>query len=174
MKKIFAMLAITAIGFGANAQTGKGTWLVGGSAGFNSEKSAAAGSSSVSILNISPNAGYFFMDNLAAGLSVSLISASGSGSTATQFNAGPMVRYYFTEIGSNAKLFAHANFGFGSTSYTGASSVSSTNWGIKAGPAFFLTKNVALEATLGYGSSKVKDADAVNSFGVNFGFQVHL
>lgn len=49
------------------------------------------------------------------------------------------------------------------------------NWGIKAGPAFFLNPSIALEATVGYGSFKYSDADdATNTFGVNVGFQIHL
>lgn len=88
-----------------------------------------------------------------------------------------MVRYYFTDLGKNAKLFGHAAIGFGSTkpAGSGSASVSSTEWGIKAGPAFFLSKNIALEATLGYSSFKWSGAtDATSTFGVNFGFQIHL
>jgi Outer membrane protein beta-barrel domain len=173
MKKVLLIAVAAMISATSFSQTSKGTWMVGGSAGFNSYKTSGA-SNSTSMLTIAPSAGYFIDNNLALGAGVAFVSLSSSGSTASTFNVGPMARYYFTEMGKNAKLFAHANFGFGSTSATGSSSVSSTSWGIKAGPAFFLNKNVALEATVGYGSSKVKDMDAENNFGVNFGFQIHL
>lgn len=170
MKKILTIAIATLVAGTSFAQTSKGNWLVGGSAGFNSSKSGSA--DAVSTLNISPNAGYFFGNNFAAGLSVSLESESKHHSS---FNFGPMVRYYFAEMGKNAKLFAHANVGFGSYKPEGGTSTSSTAWGIKAGPAFFLTKNVALETTVGYSSMKWKDAaDATTNFGVNVGFQIHL
>jgi len=170
MKKILSIAIATLVAGTSFAQTSKGNWMVGGSAGFNSEKTGSA--ASVSTVNISPSAGYFIDKNLAVGASVSLMSVSKSYSS---FNFGPMVRYYFSDMGKNAKLFAHAGIGFGSMKPEGGVSMSSTEWGVKAGPAFFLTKNVALEATLGYSSMKWKDApDATTNFGVNFGFQIHL
>ncbi len=172
MKKILSIAIATLVAGTSFAQTSKGNWMVGGSAGFNSEKTGSGPSSST--IELAPNAGYFVSNNIAVGASVDLMSVSNSGGSS--FNFGPMVRYYFVEMGKNAKLFANANIGFGSVKPAGAtSSTSSTAWGIKAGPAFFLTKNVALEATLGYSSMKWKDApDATTNFGVNFGFQIHL
>jgi opacity protein-like surface antigen len=170
MKRIFTIAIATLIAATSFSQTSKGTWLLGGSAGFNSQKAGSA--ASVSTIEISPNAGYFISNNLAVGASVMFESES---KHHTAFNFGPMVRYYFAEMGKKAKLFAHAGIGFGSTKPEGGSSVSSTTWGVKAGPAFFLSKNIALETTVGYSSLKVKDvADATSNFGVNVGFQIHL
>ena len=170
MKKIFTIAIASLVAATSFAQTSKGNWMVGGSAGFNSSKTGSA--DAVSTLNISPSAGYFFGKNFAAGLSVDFQSVSKNYSS---FAVGPMARYYFADAGKSAKLFAEANIGFGSYKPEGGSSISSTEWGIKAGPAFFLNKNVALEATVGYSSLKWKDAaDATSKFGVNFGFQIHL
>lgn len=172
MKKVIFTLVIAAVGFTANAQTAQGNWLMGGNASFTSGKSSADGAKSNTTINISPDAGYFVADDLAIGAMVSFQSATGGYSA---FSAAPFVRYYFLPIGDNAKLFGQGSFGFGSSKFDDDDeSVSSTNWSIAAGPAFFLNQNVALETTLFYGSSKQKDVPAYNTFGLNIGFQIHL
>ena len=171
MKKALLTLVIAAASFAANAQTGQGNWLIGGGAGFSSGKSSGA-SSSTSYFYLAPNAGYFVADDIAVGAEVSFASQTGGYSS---FSAAPFVRYYFLPLGDAAKLLAHGSFGFGSSkSGDSAQSVSSTNWKIAAGPAFFLNQHVALETLLYYGSEKMKDFPAFNSFGVSIGFQIHL
>lgn len=154
------------------AQTQKGSWLLGGSASFNSFKQ---GDSKATFLDFSPNAGYFVIDDLAIGLNLSFQSIKPDGEdAATLFSAGPFVRYYFVNLGEKTKLFGHANFGFGSED-DGFDKAEFTQWGIKAGPAIFLSPSVALEIAVGYGSQKYKDFDdALNNFGLSVGFQVHL
>jgi hypothetical protein len=164
-------LVIATASFAANAQTAQGNWLIGGGAGFSSGKSSGA-SSSTSTFFIAPNAGYFVADDIAVGAEVSFVSLTGGYSS---FSAAPFVRYYFLPLGDAAKLLAQGSFGFGSSKGgDGASSVSSTNWKIEAGPAFFLNQHVALETLLYYGSEKEKDFPAFNSFGVSVGFQIHI
>lgn len=164
-------MLIAAASFAANAQTGQGNWLIGGGAGFSSGKSSGASSSSSNFF-LAPDAGYFVADDLAVGAQVSFYSQTGGYSS---FSAAPFVRYYFLPLGDAAKLLAQGSFGFGSSkSGDGAQSVSSTNWKIAAGPAFFLNQHVALETLLYYGSEKEKDFPAFNSFGVSIGFQIHL
>lgn len=179
MKKLFLIVSLTAISITGFSQTSKGTWLAGGTAGFTSAKK---GTYKMSSIDFSPNAGYFVINNLALGLNVQIGSTTTnlgvSGSTDIKSSStyiGPNVRYYFTSLGKNAKLFGNGTFVFGSEKAGSASSVSSTGWGLSAGPAFFLNKNVALEVAVGYSSAKVKDAtDATNTFGLRAGFQIHL
>lgn len=172
MKKLFILAVLVTASTLGFSQTSKSTWLLGGSAGFNFSKMGDAKSSEI---NLSPRIGYFFMDNLAVGAQVGFNSDKPSGGDAdTYFGAGPFVRYYFTDMGKNAKLFGHAEFGFGSFKSGGGPSVNATNWGIYAGPAFFLNPSIALEATVGYGQNKSKGFDATGTFGVNFGFQIHF
>ncbi|HCF64180.1 MAG TPA: hypothetical protein DEU93_08520 [Chitinophagaceae bacterium] len=172
MKKTIILMALVMITGASFAQTAKSTWLLGGSAGFNSSKQ---GDFKWTQFNLSPNAGYFFMNNLAAGLSLDFSSYKEENTDAqTMFSVGPFIRYYFVDLGPKAKLFGHGNIGFGSAKF-GGNSEGFMNWGIKAGPAFFLNPSIALEATVGYGSFKYSDADdATNTFGVNVGFQIHL
>lgn len=176
MKKLILSLAIVTIAtLTATAQTGKGTWLIGGDAGFTSSKYSGASGSATTVY-INPDAGYFFADDLAAGAGVNFSSYSpgGGGSSSTNFTFAPFVRYYFLPLGDNAKLFANGMFGFGSTSNGNGGSVSSTEWGLSAGPAFFLNEHTALEATLFYNSLKYSGSDAYNTFGVAVGFQIHI
>lgn len=172
MKKVIFTIVIAATAFAANAQTGKGNWLIGGSASFSSSKDGGEGAESVSNFVIAPDAGYFVADDLAVGAMIQFQSATGGYSN---FAAAPFVRYYFLPIGDNAKLFGQGSFGFGSTKLSSDDeSVSSTAWELRAGPAFFLNPNVALETTLSYGQTKLKDVPASKAFGVNVGFQIHL
>ncbi len=171
MKKLFIIAVLVTVSSLGYSQVSKSTWLLGGSAGF----SATTGDYKSTSININPNIGYFVMDKLAVGARIGFdyykpkdVDAS------TEFSAGPFVRYYFVDLGSKAKLFGHAQFGFGSTKEGGGESVSSTNWGIYAGPAFFLNPSIALEATLGYGASKSKGTPSQGAFGLNIGFQIHF
>lgn len=153
------------------AQTGKDTWLLGGNAGFSSQKQG----STTTYLNFSPNAGYFVINDLAIGGLLSYTSIKPEGYDAiSSFSFSPFVRYYFLPLGSGAKLFGNGSFGFGSAKQSGTSE-SFTTWSLSAGPAIFLNQNTALEIALSYGSMKYKnDPDAINTFGINIGFQVHL
>lgn len=175
MKKIISLFTAVLLISATNAQTSKGTWLAGGSLGFTSQSSSGNTASS---LTIAPSAGYFVSDNTAMGFTFALNSNSGGGTTTTIFAAGPFVRYYFAEIGKKAKLMAQAEFATGTSKQTtsGGSSFSSssTAWGISAGPAFFLNKNVALETTIRYGSLKPENSNSINNFSVGVGFQIHL
>lgn len=164
------MSVVATAAMGANAQTEKGTLMLGGSAGFSSTK--VKGMDASTSVEISPTIGYFVGENIAVGAGVSVQSVKDVNTT---FGIGPFVRYYFLPIGTNAKLFGHANFGFMSSKDKGASeSDNATTWGIAAGPAFFLNPSIALEATLGFQSLKFKDVDAINSFGLSVGFQIHF
>lgn len=174
MKKSFQALAMLCILVPAisQAQTSKGSWLIGGGITFSSSKT---GDFDQTDFSITPGAGYFFANNFAAGAGIGFASSKEEGEDATTlFSFNPFLRYYFVDIGSKAKLFANGTFGFGSAKILGDSEPF-TNWEISAGPAFFLNKNVALEMALAYGSLKFKDADdATNSFGAKVGFQIHL
>lgn len=176
MKKGLLVAAVLFAALGSKAQINKGQYLVGGAAGFNHDK---AGEAKTTTIFISPNAGYFVADKLAVGLDASFTSAKEKvgdvdGDKLSTFNVGPFVRYYFLPTAQKVNVFAHGAFRFGSTKVGDADGVSSTDWTIKAGPAFFLSPSVALETAVYYGSLKYKDVDATNSFGLSVGFQIHL
>jgi len=174
MKKLFlTIIAVLSLSALTQAQTSKGYYLIGGGAGFSSSKQGDA--DATTDISFSPNVGYFVKDNLAFGGRLGLGSSkTGDAKATTDLSFSPFARYYFVSIGPKAKLMADASFGFGSRKQGDADAVSSTNWAIAAGPALFLNNHTALEFTLSYGSVKVKDVDARNTFGVNVGLQIHF
>lgn len=173
MKKVlFAALTMIAVQ-SVSAQINKGQWLVGGSAGFESQKHGDAKATSITF---SPNAGYFFADKFAGGLRVDLQSVKPKGSDATtSFAVAPFLRYYFLPAAEKLNILADASYGFGSVK-SGGSSESANMFAISAGPAVFLSPNTALEFALQYRSwgGDAYGDDRLNSFGVNIGFQIHL
>jgi hypothetical protein len=173
MKKVFLGALLIALSTMTQAQTEKGTWLLGGSAGFSSTSTGDAKSTTVAL---SPSLGYFLADNWSVGASALVSSVKPDGGDATTTLAiGPAVRYYFTSLGSKTKLFANGSFAVGSSKTGSGDPIDVTAWALSAGPAIFLNKSVALELAVGYSSAKVKDAaDATNTLGVSVGLQIHF
>ena len=176
MKKVFFATVLTVSVIAASAQINQGQWLVGGTANFTSSKQ---GDAKWSDLTFSPDAGYFFINNLAGGLRVNITNHKPDGGDATTFLAvAPFVRYYFLPAAQKVNILADAQYGFGSGK-EGGTSASINMYQISAGPAVFLTPNTALEFTLFYSSTGGKfytdgGLDRMNAFGVNIGFQIHL
>ncbi|WEK34914.1 MAG: outer membrane beta-barrel protein [Candidatus Pseudobacter hemicellulosilyticus] len=175
MKKVLFAAFLTVCATGAFAQINKGQWLVGGTVGFNSQKFGDGDENKVSMLNISPNGGYFFMDKLAAGLRLDFTSTKvkSEDDAYSDFAVAPFVRYYFLPTTEKVNLFLDGSYGFGSAGQEDKTNQS--YFAFVAGPAVFLSPSVALELGIGYKSYKYKDIDdRDNRFGVNVGFQVHL
>jgi hypothetical protein len=180
MKKtcLIALAIFTA--YSVCAQTTKGNWLVGGQAGFSSAKEKGSNVTN-SIIEFLPDAGYFFANNFAAGASLGYTGlstkANGNKSTSSVVEFGPFIRYYITGD-DKLKLFAQGHAAWGSIDFGGGGGKTSTSsYGFKAGPAIFLNRNVALEITAGYKSSRYKEGGQKSTRGdinMGIGFQVHL
>jgi hypothetical protein len=200
MKKTIALSLMALTVFYAKGQTSKNSWLVGGTIGFSSssEKDGDLSATTKSTsFQLSPGGGYFFFDNLAAGIDLNLNltndpapSTGGFSTTATEFTAGPLVRYYFN-VAPNVKLFLHGEATWGSykikyTSGPGTTVESPPSMPIntylgKAGVAFFLNQKVALEFTAGYESLIEKQESlgettkyTTGIIEIGLGFQVYL
>jgi hypothetical protein len=154
MKKFIVIVLFLAALNRVNAQTEKGTYLLGGSAAFTN----ASGNS---VFQLSPNVGYFVADNLAFGVNATLVS--GSGNTATAI--GPFGRYYFGGT-ENGKFFGQLGVNFG----TASGSSSKFGAGLAAGYALFLNRSVALQFSAEY--DKAGSNDGIFTLGA--GFQIHL
>ncbi|MBO6212720.1 hypothetical protein SAMN05421738_110108 [Algoriella xinjiangensis] len=188
MKKIIlAIIAIpfSMIAFGQDVTTPQtsanvgstpikeGNWLVGGSIGslgysFEGENFN---------INLSPQAGYFISDGFAVGLTTGFgLQTVKDHDNIYQYKLMPFARYYFPEGASSTGRF----FGQGEVGITGAKSggVSDTSFGfgVNAGYAHFITRNVALEGMLGYNYSKsnLANAEAQNGLGLAVGLQIYL
>jgi hypothetical protein len=196
MKKIITVLAFALICSGAFAQFNQGRYLVGGSLGFSTTTSKSKTDNSTNTQShstsffLSPNVGYFVIDNLAvgAGLGLSVGTSKGDGNntsknTSTSVTLSPFVRYYLDQ-----GIFFQGQVGFGSSSNkykeTGSNTTITTkngvfNWALAAGYAYFLNDFVAVEPMVGFRSqsSKNKDLDvkSINSgIFLNVGLQVYL
>jgi hypothetical protein len=177
MKKIFIAASLLLSSHLMFAQVNKGQWLVGGNANFQSGKFGDSDASKYTSFTFSPNAGYFFINNLAGGLRVSLETTKfkSDENANSSFLFSPFVRYYFLPAANKVNVFGDASYGFGSMK--DGESESFNQFAISAGPAVFLSPNTALEFTLQYasaGGDAYGGDDRLNKFGVNVGFQVHL
>jgi hypothetical protein len=179
MKKLVFFLAVIIISSATFAQgnINKGNIMVGGTLGFDSKK-YSDGDESLTTINLSPNVGYFFMNQLAGGLRFNFISAkySEEDDATSQFEVAPFVRYYFLPSSKKTNFFLDGSYGFGSFS-EGGESASYNSFSFMGGPAIFLTPAVALEFGIGYTSMGGEESfgdSRLNTFAIKVGFQIHL
>lgn len=190
MKK--SIVTIIAIMFTATAFaqfTNQGTFLLGGSSNlglsFLSDKSKLGDGdfqdgSKLTSFSLSPQAGYFFINNLAAGLSINFNSSKSKAdnfeATSSFILAGPFARYYMD------KFYLEGTVGLGSsksesTFSEGESKNSLTGWSLGAGYAVMLSDAVALEPQIYYSSLSRKDDEFVNreaGLSINLSLFVYL
>lgn len=151
----------------------KGNWIVGGaigSTGYSFEEESFN-------INLSPRAGYFITDGIAIGLELGAgLQTVKDGDNIWNYKVMPFARYYFPEGASDTGRF----FGQGSIGISGAEvageSDTSFAFAINAGYSHFVSRNVALEAIVGYNYSKSNQANASaqNGLGLALGFQIFL
>jgi len=179
MKKLFLMACMIAtLSTAGWAQFSKrGNILIGGSSnlgiGSDTEKSKSGSTTTTdgktTSFSLLPSAGYFFMDNLAAGAGMNLSTSTykpdgGNGKyNSSSISLSPFVRYYFD------KIYAQGAFEFGSqktklingsTTQTNKDGIS--GWSLLGGYALLLNETVTLEPQVGYQSIGYKDKDSEN------------
>ena len=199
------------------AQTSAGTMLLGLSSGINISGEFSSGSNLLSLgfsstkyksnasgytepdpdkatnLNLMPKFGIFVIDNLAAGLDVTMAysqtkeGGSSNKYTLTLLMAGPFVRYYLPA--KKVLPFAEVNAIFGTAKYKdeyeGGSSTNKSglhSFGGGLGVAAPLGEKVTLDFMVGYNSLSIKskednpddDRMIMGTFGIKVGFLVFL
>jgi outer membrane protein len=199
MKKILLTFAICAFGI-VNAQTEKGSWVIGGSTtiGFNnvSTKYKVEGQSSdgakVSTFTFTPSVGYFVIDKLSVGLDLGYTTIT------TKYNEGnynykeslstfsilPTATYYFK---SDSKIMPYlgAGVGYGSTTSKEDNEenykVDGLSWKAKGGIAYLITEKVAVDLGVSFNQFSNKESNYgydiktnVNTFGVAAGLSIFL
>lgn len=211
---VFCFLAFPVL----NAQTNKGRILVGISSsvdlnnwgsdllglGFSSTKYVSttgivSEAYKTSFLNLIPKVGYFVIDNLAAGLDLTVSTYAtkyndNTKSTSTLLCIGPFVRYYVPVPLDKFKPFAELNTGIGINNYKETRIPASNTteqksgvflFGLWAGMAMPLGDRVTFDGMLGYnhvtygtkvtsetGGTSGKEKRKVGTFGVKLGFVV--
>lgn len=168
------------------SQTYKNQWLVGGSGSFTRQTSTHTYSDryKYTFINVSPDAGYFVITNLAVGARLGLDYTSGHNTfndapdnkyRSTTYSAAPFVRYYFLKANHRINILADATYKwYWYTSKNMYASGKSKNKGyaFAAGAAWFISPHAALELTAGYGHTD--DFNSNTDFSLNIGFHQHL
>jgi hypothetical protein len=197
MKKLFTAFAFVLIASGAFAQFNQGRYLVGGSLGFsavthksdNGTTTTTTGKSTS--FSLSPDVGYFVIDNLAVGASLSLATSSyksdGSSdkSNSSSVTIAPFVRYYldpgifFQGFVGGGSATNKDTYSTGQTTITTTTKTGILTWGLGAGYAYFLNDYVAIEPLVQYSSYARKNKDNDNrsingGISLNVGFQIYL
>jgi len=187
LKVITTLLIVMICTGNLMAQFNKGRMLVGGTASFSSltTKDAAYSSDITNdMFTLTPQAGYFIVDNLAVGLDASFgsgKSTTSSGTTKfTYILAGPFIRYYL-----KPGIFFQGEYQFGSEkltinipSYLNQTVTETLSaWALSAGYALFLNEHVAIEPMVSYKSTIAKETDYKGTNAgivVGVGLQIYL
>jgi hypothetical protein len=170
MKNIFVVFFVLMTGY-SFAQTEKGNFLVGGTAGFQSN-------SNNTTIAFSPNVGYFIAKNFAVGASSTLSSVKEDYQKITTFDIGPFARYYVGH--SNFKPFGLVQLGYLSYTVkdldppTSKSSIDGFGFTVGVGGSAFISRDVAFETIFGYNSQRYATADPVNNISLSLGFQIFI
>lgn len=193
MKKLFITSMIALMCSSAFAQFQKGRILAGGNVGFSAttykvkDNNSTSTVSKTTTFNFSPKAGYFFIDNFAAGAGLNLSTSStkydgtDDKNTYNTFTITPFARYYL-----DPGIFFQGQFGIGPGSNkdkngntTTTTKFTASEWSLGVGYAYFLNDNVAIEPLVSYGanSRKFKSPDVkdvTSGLFINIGLQVYL
>lgn len=177
MRKITFFILLALLVNITNAQITKGNWMLGGEVSYSSTDYNSENFSSVKsyYLKISPQAGFFFRDKLAAGVKAGINSEGVRVNNFTDFNIGPFVRYYFLSPENRVNLLAEGLYQYGFDKFSNANSVSKNTFSFSVGPAIYFNSVVGLEILASYSTYKFADIEGRNNtIMIGVGLQVHL
>ncbi len=154
MKQLFliAILHCTFLGL-SNAQTDRGTTLLGGRASFQTSDGS-------SVFTASPSVGYFVLNDVVVGAGFSWFTTKGANSWAV----GPFIRLYLFGT-DKGKFIVQSGVNVGGARNTDTA----FGFDVAAGYAAFLNESIALELLAGY----TKTGDSKGIFALGAGFQIH-
>ncbi|MEL7004857.1 MAG: outer membrane beta-barrel protein [Bacteroidota bacterium] len=171
MKKITLSalaLLLTIVSF---SQTDQGRILVGvGSNTSFSSTSIDGNDDNDNTFSIGLNGGYFIIDNLVAGASLSFLRNTQGDFSSNAFGIGPFVRGYYEMFFAEAGVSFfdnNAESDFGEFDSSG----NQINFGL--GYAAFINDYISVEPSLNY-SIGGGDFDGINTFSLNVGFAIYL
>lgn len=181
---------LVTLSFLGNAQTERGSILIGGSSNLNSNFKGASQGDEIGVLisfNLAPSMGVFVVNNFVIGAELQLgFSAYGEEeytSVGTELAAVPFARYYFGS--ANIKPYIHTGIGGGVNQYetvfddydSYTDKTKTFVFEVGGGVSFFFTESVALDLGIGIGTTSYKnDSQSYNETGLAFdvGFSVFL
>lgn len=170
-KATLALVILVSLSQLLSAQTvGKGAWMLGGAAGFSSTKPKDAEDATTHIY-LTPNIGYFIMNDLAIGVDVAFFSESTNGDSESNFGFGPFARYYIAK-----PIFVQAGYDLDASPFDSQlfQSGGGSTLHFAVGYSWFLNNGVAIEPSLFYNIYS-EDEDSIfgdfTQFGLNIGIQ---
>ncbi len=169
MKNLIIINLLTVFAFVkyGNAQTEKGTVLLGGSGSYQSVENNV-------IFSINPNIGYFVSNKIAFGANANYLSNA----KRKFLGFGPYLRGYFLTT-ENGSLFGQVGYNYVQFTRINSSS-SETGYSLALGYAVFLNRSIALELTGNYIKYDIRDSSVSSftsdkgMFSLGVGFQIHL
>ncbi len=191
MKNTLLPLVLFCLCLSLHAQTDQGSMLVGGSAGLDY---TVQSNNKVFNASLSPQGGYFVVDNFAVGLRIPLglqsISSKAAASSGSEIESntltyrvgiGPFARYYFGKSAIRPFVNAGADYQFSRTrekdSFSEQRRVQrEDSYSIfgGAGMAYFLSTFVGLETQLGYTYFRSGELNRYSRLGLTVGLQIYI
>jgi len=179
MKKLLiTFLATLVVALSAEAQISKGDVMIGADL---SNINFALDKPNAFSLNINPKAAWFIQDGFALGADVlfGLETPGKDLGTTINYGIGALGRYYGSkganELANHTRFFAEATVGISGRNLSGGGSTNGLGFSFGPGFAYFITRNVGLEALLkyqgvvGFGSSAY-----AHNLNLGVGFQIYL
>jgi hypothetical protein len=176
MKSICLIIGLTLSVATAHCQITKNNWMTGGSIYWLDRK---LGTDKSYATIVTPDIGYFLIDNFAAGINLKYsrehFTSSVPKITYKSLSAGPFARYYFLPGGGQYNFFVEGAVGFGANSSNQTAKQHFNTYSLAAGPVFFFTTNVGLEFSFEYTGINYPDSHINGrTLTVGVGFQIHL
>ncbi len=171
MKK-FTLLALLFLAFShLQAQTEQGRILAGIGSNISFSSTSFQGEDeNTNTFGLSLRGGYFVIDDLVGGLTISYFNSSHGDFSTNTFNVGPFARYYVEQFFLGAGIV----FSEGSTeSDFGDTDRSGNQFNIELGYAAFINDHISVEPRLDY-SIGGGDFDGNDVFTVGVGFAIYL
>lgn len=174
MKRLMIIAALVCAGWNVNAQTEKGSWLVGASSALNftTINPDVAGADDITNLQLNLKGGNFLIDNLAGGLNTVLSYQKSGDAKSTRTEIGPFLRYYI-----NGGFYFGASYLFVNqkTTVSGNEFKSdATLLGLEAGYPIWIVPNVAVEPAFVYRKQNSDDLGDVSQLGLEVGFTLYF
>ena len=189
MKKVLLFILAIALFQISQAQITKGNWMMGGNGSFEkSDQTSPTFDVKATTIALSPNVGYFLVDQFAVGARLKLdyeyLNYPNVETKHTRLFAGPFVRYYFLDNERVVNFFSEAAFQllidqYKSTVPNGGYNRGSDNrlgsYSLSLGTAVFLNSSVAIEGAISYERvPQNENGTKVSNLGLKIGFQIHL
>lgn len=177
--KLFTVLLLLT-GLTTTAQITKGNWMVGGIGYYSSDKYEFSPNDTETVTHfaISPNIGYFIIDNFSVGTyaNYSFDKNASSDIKFSHYNFGPFIRYYFLKPEKQVNYFLQTSYIYeeGWSNNRNDGRYHNNGYGLRAGMSIFFNESVALELALDYNVRRDNSSTDFNSFKIGLGFQIHL